>query len=374
MTILFVLFYARMWTWDGSKYILRILADGLTLNFIYMVFYSLMHRPYHRFIFYRYGLGYHTVTSAAVYLSLIVSVLFVRAFLKYRKTRSVRKSWPELILLGVGNAYLLLTLSRNGFLAVGVTGIFMIILLACMEEESKWKAMLRYVGMTVGSFCIMFPIVFTLTRIMPAVNNDPVLSEVELTGHHIDKGEPADSRLYMDIEHFYNVGIYKVLGINSADFATEIFVVNDEILLASNEEDVEMDSLNDVSNGRLDIFKAYIENWNLTGHEDMNITMPNGELMVHAHNVYLQVIHDHGLITGVVFTLFGILSFVLLLVRFIKEKDMMLAYAVAIILAFAVSGVAEWNFHLCNAFGISVFVAVTPLLFQNKELKVDEKH
>ena len=374
MTILFVLFYARMWTWDGSKNILRILADGLTLNFIYMVIYSLMHRPYHRFIFYRYGLGYHTVTSAAVYLSLIVSVLFVRAFLKYRKTRSVRKSWPELILLGVDNAYLLLTLSRNGFLAVGVTGIFMIILLACLEEEDKWKTMFRYVGMTVGSFCIMFPIVFTLTRIMPAINNDPVLSEVELTGHHIDKGEPADSRLYMDIEHFYNVGIYKVLGINSADFATEIFVVNDEILLASSEEDVVMDSLNDVSNGRLDIFKAYIENWNLTGHEDMNITMPNGELMVHAHNVYLQVIHDHGLITGVVFTLFGILSFVLLLVRFIKEKDMMLAYAVAIILAFAVSGVAEWNFHLCNAFGISVFVAVTPLLFQNKELKVDEKH
>lgn len=374
MTILFVLFYARMWTWDGSKNILRILADGLTLNFIYMVIYSLMHRPYHRFIFYRYGLGYHTVTSAAVYLSLIVSVLFVRAFLKYCKTRSMRKSWPEFVLLGAGNAYLLLTLSRNGFLAVGVTGIFMIILLACLEEESKWKTMLRYVGMTVGSLCIMFPIVFTLTRIMPAINNDPVLSEVELTGHHIDKGEPADSRLYMDIEHFYNVGIYKVLGINSADFATEIFVVNDEILLASNEEDVEMDSLNDVSNGRLDIFKAYIENWNLTGHEDMNITMPNGELMVHAHNVYLQVIHDHGLITGVVFTLFGILSFVLLLVRFIKEKDMMLAYAVAIILAFAVSGVAEWNFHLCNAFGISVFVAVTPLLFQNKELKVDEKH
>lgn len=372
MTILFVLFYVRMWIWDGSKNILRILADGLTLNFIYMVIYSLLHRPYHRFIFYRYGLGYHTVTSAAVYLSLIVSVLFVRAFLKYRNTHSMLKSWKELVLLGTGNVYLLLTLSRNGFLAVGVTGIFLIILMACLEEKDRWKALFRYIGITIVSVCVMFPIVFTLTRMMPAIVNDPILSEVELTGHHIGKGEPSDSRLYMDIKHFYNVGIYKVFGINSAGFATEIFIVNDDILLASNEEDVELDSLNDMSNGRLDIFKAYIQNWNLTGHEDMNITMPNGELMVHAHNVYLQVIHDHGLITGIIFTIFGILSFVLLMIRLLKEKNSTLVYAVAIILAFAVSGVAEWNFHLCNAFGISIFMAVTPLLFKSGEMKENE--
>ena len=373
MTILFLLFYARMWTWEGSKNILRILADGLILNVIYMVGYSLLHRPYHRYFFYRYGLGYHTVTSAAVYLSLIVCVLFVKAFLKYYKTHSIRQTWKELVLLGVGNVYLLLTLSRNGFLAVGVTGIFLIILMVCLEEKDKWKTLCRYIGMSVVSVCVMFPIVFTLTRIVPAISNDPILSEVELTGHHIEQGEPSNSRLYMDIKHFYNVGIYKVFGINSADFATEIFVVNDEVLLASNEEDIDVDELNDMSNGRLDIFKAYISNWNLTGHEDMHITMPNGENMVHAHNVYLQVIHDHGLITGIVFILFGIVSFILLMIRLVKEKNMTLIYAVVIIMAFAVSGVAEWNFHLCNAFGISIFTAVTPLLFKSGEMKENEQ-
>jgi len=104
----------------------------------------------------------------------------------------------------------------------------------------------------------------------------------------------------------------------------------------------------------------------------MNITMPNGELMVHAHNVYLQVIHDHGLITGLIFILFGVLSFVLLMIRLLKEKDVTLVYAIAVILAFAVSGVAEWNFHLCNAFGISIFMAVTPLLFKSGEMKENE--
>ena len=251
--------------------------------------------------------------------------------------------------------------------------IFLIILMVCLEEKDKWKTLCRYIGISVVSVCVMFPIVFTLTRIVPAISNDPILSEVELTGHHIEKGEPSDSRLYMDIKHFYNVGIYKVFGINSADFATEIFVVNDEVLLASNEEDIDVDELNDMSNGRLDIFKAYISNWNLTGHEDMHITMPNGENMVHAHNVYLQVIHDHGLITGIVFILFGIVSFILLMIRLVKEKNMTLIYAVVIIMAFAVSGVAEWNFHLCNAFGISIFTAVTPLLFKTGEMKENEQ-
>ena len=178
---------------------------------------------------------------------------------------------------------------------------------------------------------------------MPAINNDPIISEVEVDGYQIEKGEPSDSKLYMDIKRFYDVGIYKVLGINSAGFSAidkeelqedyflkslcqkiriemfkdDIYIINDDVLLVSNDNEADINELNDISNGRLDIFKAYIENWNLTGHEDMNITMPNGELMVHAHNVYLQVIHDHGVITGLVFILFGILSFVLLMIRLV---------------------------------------------------------
>lgn len=399
MTLLFVLFYIRMWAWDGSKNILRILADGLTLNFIYMVIYSLMHRPYHRYYYYRYGLGYHTVTTTAIYLSLIVSVLMVKAFLKYRRTRSIICSWPELVLLGVGNAYMLITLSRNGYLTVGITAVFLMIFLMCLAEKGKWKVLCSYVGMLVISFAVMFPIVFTLTRIMPALNNDPILSEIEMTGHHIDKGEPTDSRLYMDIEHFYNVGIYKVLGINKAGFAmsdkeaseeikwqdmkglakailncNHIYIVNDEIVLASNDSDVVVDnSLNEISNGRIEIFKTYIDNWNMTGHENMEVETSDGEVFVHAHNVYLQVIHDHGLVTGIVFILFGIVSFILLMIRFVKTQNTDFIYAIAIVLAFAVSGVAEWNFHLCNAFGISVFIVVTPLLFRDKEVRVNEK-
>ena len=61
----------------------------------------------------------------------------------------------------------------------------------------------------------------------------------------------------------------------------------------------------------------------------------NGEMLVHAHNVFLQVIHDHGLITGVVFILFGIVSFMTAVFRFVKKNDWKLALTIAVILAFA---------------------------------------
>ena len=40
----------------------------------------------------------------------------------------------------------------------------------------------------------------------------------------------------------------------------------------------------------------------------MGVELADGSLSVHAHNTYLQVIHDHGLITGAVYLLLGAVS------------------------------------------------------------------
>ena len=402
MAVLFAIFYVRMWFWNKSDRILSVLGNGLILNFIYMVVYSLLHRPYHRYYFYRYGLGYHTVTMTSVYLSLVLCAVIVRFLSKYFKEQKLLAAWPELLLLSVGNIYVFITLSRIGYLAVIVMEVFMILLYVFKEKNHKWLMLGKCLGSILLWLCFMFPVVFTLTRIVPAVANEPVLSDVELTGHHIAKGTPTDSVLYMDIKRFYDVAIYKVLGINSAGFSSleleeeelredyhwkalcqqlrktvdkdGVFVVNDEILLADGSGDIEeTDALNEMTNGRMDIFNAYIDNWNLTGHEDMGVTAPNGELLTHAHNVFLQIIHDHGLVTGIVFVLFGILSFAIAMIRYVREKNDDIALTIAILLAFAVSGMAEWNFHLCNPYGISLFAAVTPLLFRNKDMKEDEQ-
>lgn len=378
LAVIFLLFYLRMWLWNRSSRVLEIAANGLILNFIYMVGYSLMHRPYHRYYFYRYGLGFHTVTVTGVYLALVLSALMVRFLLKYHKTQKLRDAWLELTLLSIGNVYLLMTLSRTGYLAAVVMELFMIAAFAFKTEKNKWKVLAKNYGAVVLAACVAFPIVFTLTRIVPAIVNDPILTDVEKLGAEIEKGTPSDSELYMDIERFLEVAGLKMM--SSYQEARlylnpdEVFVVNDDILLASNEEEIEdVNSLDDISNGRIAIFKEYIANWNLTGHEEMFLTRENGEIIVHAHNVYLQVIHDYGMITGVLFILFGITSFVLAIIRFVKGKEIYSALTLAIVMTFAVSGITEWNFHLCNPYGISLFMAVTPLLFKSKDIKKNEQ-
>ncbi len=401
MVVIFAIFYLRMWFWNRSDQILSIVGNGVLLNFIFMVCYSLVHRPFNRYRLYRYGMGFHTVTVTGVYLSLILSVALVWFLLKYYKTKRLVDAWPQLLVLIVGNVYQILTLSRTGYLACFVMEVLVIIIFCLKTGKDRWKNMGKCFGAIISLTVLFFPIVFTVTRIVPSFWNDPVYSEVEVFGHQVFQGTPKDSEYYIDIQYYWDKAGEKLLGTEEEEVSSsgienpaaqleslcyavytgvrkqilpqEVFIVNDDIVVASNTDEAEdWDSLDSMSNGRLTIFKEYIGEWNLTGHEKMGFPASFGGDHAHAHNVFLQVIHDHGLITGIIFILFGLTSFVIALIRFIKKKDMMDILTISVIIAFAVSGMAEWNFHLCNPFGISIFMVVTPLLFKSRNVEKNE--
>ena len=402
MVVIFGMFYLRMWFWNKSDQILTIVGNGILLNFIFMVCYSLVHRPYNRYFFYRYGLGFHTVTVTGVYLSLILSAAIVKFLKKYHGSKRLIDTWPELILLSVANVYLLLTLTRTGYLASIVMEVVIIVLYSLITGREKWRTLGTCFGTIIVMIGLAFPIVFTVTRIAPAISNDPVYTDVELLGYQVMKGTPADSELYIDIQYFMGKAGIKMFGIGEEESSSNkieskatqtlylcqtlwdemrkqlnpdaVFVVNDKLLLASNTDEIEdVNSLDNISNGRIAIFKDYIAEWNLTGHEDMGFPASFGGEHAHAHNVYLQVIHDHGLITGIIFILFGVISFIIAMIRFVKEKDLSDMLTVTVILTFAVAGLTEWNFHLCNPFGISLFMVITPLLFKSGNVGKNEQ-
>lgn len=401
MVVLFVLFYLRMWFWNKSDQILTIVGNGVVLNFIFMICYCMIHRPFNRYRLYRYAMGFHTVTVTGVYLSLILSVALVWFLLKYFKTKRLADTWPQLLVLIVANVYQLLTLSRTGYLASFVMEVLIIIIFCLKTGKDKWKNMGRCFGTITVLTVLFFPIVFTVTRIVPSFWNDPIYSDVEVFGAQVFKGTPKDSEYYIDIEYYWDKAGEKLLGTEEEEVSSiglyyemeqveslcsavyagvrkqilpqDVFVVNDDIVMASNTDETEdWETLDSVSNGRIAIFKDYISQWNLTGHEEMGFPASFGGEHAHAHNVFLQVIHDHGLITGIIFILFGVISFIVALVRFIKKKDMKDLLIVSVITAFAVSGMAEWNFHLCNPFGISIFMVVTPLLFKSRNVEKNE--
>lgn len=131
------------------------------------------------------------------------------------------------------------------------------------------------------------------------------------------------------------------------------------------------------ANGRMDIFRAYLGQINLTGHEEMGAYLPDGELAVHAHNIYLQVAYDHGIIVGILFVMVGAAAFIQSIIFYRRRKDKMACAAMpaAVVAAFAMAGLVEWIFHFCHPAGFTLLLVLAPLLFDmgSKKDKADEE-
>ena len=385
MAVMFAVFYYCIWRWERREEILRVFGNGIILNFIYMVVFSLMHRPYLRFRHNRFGMGFHTVTMTGYYLALVLAAIVVRMLIQYRKSGRWMDCWKELSLLGIANAYLFMTLSRTGYLSAIVMQSFMVIFVSLVWEKKKIASILVTSALMLGASVLAFPMVFTAQRILPSVVDDPVYSEVEIWEYVVEKGERKDSELYIDITAFLKVMGNKLFGLDTGNISlssmkesmqeevesvkqlTEpVYIKSSDYLLAS---DADMYEKEDISNGRFDIFMSYIKHWNLTGHEDMGVPLEDGSIAVHAHNTYLQMIHDNGLITGIVFVILGVVSFFYAIVRYVKEREeeSYLILTVAIVIAFAIAGLVEWIFQTSNFFGIAILVVVTPLLFRQEK-------
>ena len=386
MAVMFVVFYYCMWRWNRRSELLRVFCNGIILNFIYMVGFCLLHRPYLRFRHNRFGMGFHTVTMTGYYLAMVLAAIVIRLFIQYGKTKRWIDCWKELSLLGIANAYLFMTLSRTGYISAFFMQIFVLVWMSLVWNKKKIVGILTSAGIMLGVSVLAFPMVFTAQRIVPAIANDPIYSEIEIWEHVVEKGESKNSELYIDITAFFKVMGNKLFGLDTGNISLSmmqdetidsmeswkekinpVYVKNDSYMVASEAEIYEEQE--DISNGRFEIFTSYIGHWNVTGHEDMGVPLPDGSIAVHAHNTYLQMIHDNGLITGVVFVILGVVSFFMAMIRYSKEnkRDSYTALTIAIIIGFAIAGLVEWIFQINNFYGIAILVVITPLLFQNKK-------
>lgn len=401
----FVLFYLNMAAWDKKDILLRNICNGILFHFGAMVLYCLLHRPYMFFQYYRYPFIFHTVTMSAVYLALVMCAALVKFMDAYGKRQRLAAVYKELIVFGVSAVYLLLTLSRTGYLAVIVMAAVMVPVM-CFSMKNRWRSMFRSIGMMLAAALLCFPVMFTAQRMVPAVAAEPKMHEIEELPTEIMHGRYMDSFYYITIQRFIQVFQMKILGIPEEESLRAIYMVTDageetdrgdlrsvmwqtahgiglldtrEILLASLEDtagSVEESSGEDIpsdmeeesyTNGRLEIFKLYYENLNKVGHEDMGIMEPNGNYNVHAHNIYLQVAYDHGIYVGAVFILLGAGTLIQAAVYFHrrkKDRDCA-ALPLALLILFAVAGLTEWIFHPCSSIAYCLLLTMAPLLIDS---------
>jgi hypothetical protein len=386
---------------------------GLLLQFVWMVGYSLLFRPFATYRSIRFPMGFHTVTVTAVYLALVVAAALAVFMAKYRKSSALKDIWKESVLLGVALAYEFLTMSRTGYFTVFVVLVFSLLFLVPGKGRKRRGAKrLRMAGWLVLSFLLCFPPVFYMQRTIPALVSNPRLFAIENFFQETTRGRELSSFQYARVGRFIEVFAEGVLG--HPELATDIYRINqreeqlvvtaDGTIMPGDEAEVlgitgaitvkeKMAESNaeeatrvqssydryigydpqgsaaarDYTSGRVDIFKQYIAGFNIIGHDNSGVTMPDGTSPYHAHNNYIQVAYDFGTLTGALFIIVGAIAFGRAAAYWRKKggQSSCAAFPLLAIVAFAALGITEIAFHLSNPAGFVLLLLVVPLTYRS---------
>ena len=351
--------------------LLKNFTNGLILSFGLVVLFSLHHRPYHYWMRYRYNMIFHTVASTGMYLSTVFAAVIAKLFYKWRYDQfNWKKSVNELFILGAVSAFTLFSISRTAMLTMFITFAFVMIL-----RQLVYGFTIQKVGLEVGALTILlsFPFTYSTLRIVPAVVNDPIRYELEPqdSSFMIYEGDPVDSDKYMSIKRFLNVflnrfdnGDGEKVQIQEVENSLLVYNGKEKIPILANEteEKYTSEKTGDISNGRYEIFMTYLKRLNFVGHEKMTI---EGEDYAHAHNSYIQVAYDFGIIAGVVFLVLCAYTLIQSVLLFRKHGNKYGIFIVpfALIVNFGFMSVTEWAFHPCIPAGFC-FLFVQMLLMQ----------
>ena len=411
----FGLLYLTYGMWEHKDRLLVNVCRGIILQFMLTTGYALLHRSYLTFRTARYTHIFHTVTITATYLTIVECAAIVILLSKLSKSRKLKDFWKEAVLFGVVSSYMLFTMSRTAFFAVGVTLLFAVIVMAAGRKKEKLKSIGSSLGVMALSVVVCLPVTFTMQRTIPVLVSDPYVYEIESYVDEALRGRKLDSAEFMRVGRFIDVFAEKIFSIpegtfdiygeiaeyerthmngieiselemmgengEAEDFNGEVSGVEDsgetsltETALEGTDSEVtdprdEDPQKEDYTNGRIDIFRSYIEQLNMTGHEEMGAILKDGAVATHAHNIYLQAAYDHGIPVGILFVLVGVGTFIVSLLYYNRKKDKITyaAMPVVVTVAVAVAGMVEWIFHLCNPCGFVLMLVITPLLFKDEK-------
>lgn len=381
MVVAFTLFYLNYGMWGHKSRLLINVARGIVFQFLYATGYALMHRYYTSYGNVRYTHIFHTVTITATYLTMVTCAAAVILLEKLKKSHKLRDCWKELALFGVVCSYLLFTMSRTAFFAAGAALLFALVLTAEGKGKKKLTCFGKNLGMALAAVLVCLPVTFTAQRNIPILVSDPVLYEIEHSMNFFEedmRGRNFTTPNFIRVGRFIDVFADKIFGIpdHTIDWYGEMAEYErrheDEVHPKEESESVEIaeavseEEEQDYTNGRLDIFKSYIGQLNMTGHKEMGAVLQNGEIATHAHNIYLQVAYDHGIFVGILFLLVGACLLIGSCLYYGGKKDKIKYAALPPVMAVAVAvaGMVEWIFSLSNPCTLVLMLVIAPLVFR----------
>ena len=376
-SLAFTIFALYLAVTGDTKRVLKNVSNGITVSFLIIWTFSMARSPYNKWGLSRYPMWFHTVTAGAAHTTLCAANAWGRVLWDVREQPkgSILKASPaHLILASITTDYLILAISRTGLLSLIMATAVIAVVYLIADFRKIWRY-LRTCLAWMACIVALLPMVFSMTRILPTILSEPILfpniSYADVW-YMVQAGEEPDSDYYMSAEMFLKyLGIRFVAGttdsgvddIENVDILTAIFgeknaestdekqtaqsgetSASEESSATSEEPDAAEAA--DLSNGRFAIWKASIRELNLTGHESMQIVMPNGEVLYHTHNCYIQILYEYGIPIGLVFLLMCLFTFLSSARSYIGairgKTDGLTMTALPIVASFGVTAMVEW--------------------------------
>lgn len=390
----------------GSLYLYRFnkeTLNGFLNNFCYgciLAFWlmfgsALLFRPYYSFEFIRYPGWFSSVATAGLFWMVVFGCTITCILAKYDNeagfVQNLKGCLFEFITLGAVSSYLIMGMARTALLGTAIFSAAAFLVVEVFNYRDNLKKMLVKILLIICPVFVLFPVVYTLTRCMPAVVGRPFwITRAEWFSDRIMNREPMDSSKYMNVPQLAESLLDKLLGIDinlssmagaeSGPGVGYTIDENGELVFDDNvvgyyekegqiyvkkDYSFENDAVQDTSNGRFDIWKIYFDNLNLTGHDTMIVEDTDENIILyHAHNSYMQVAYDHGVLVGILFVAVvagGLLWGTLYYKRNCREVNFAI-YPVVVVISFMIAGMTEWIFHPSIPLGFAFLIGLTPLV------------
>ena len=164
----------------------------------------MLRRPFRAWGYYRYNFVFHTVTVTAAYLTLVICALFVKLLMQYHKSRRLHTYWTTALLFGMAVSFLLMTMSRTGYLAAVAMGVVVLLFVSLLCYRERFLSFLGKTGLLVLLILLSFPVTYSAVRLIPPLYDDPYIFELEANEEEwaVHKGDKADSENYITFPRF----------------------------------------------------------------------------------------------------------------------------------------------------------------------------
>ena len=361
-TIGFPAVYAACCLKERGKALFNAYLDGMLLCFLLLSVKSMMHRPYdtERYLFY-----FSNENMAGMYFSVIMITLV------YRLEKAWQMAWTRMKILFLIAGHLMIVwtgilvifnYTRTYLLGMGFSLFVYFCVRMFIHKEGK-KFIYRFF-LPVLLILLSFYPGYLIIRYVPACFNSPIYFTGEWGNDtRVQPDDPVDSPRYTSIKRYLRLSFGK-LGIN--------LDLDDGEERESQESFIEINEERDVSNGRMTVWKNFLQRMTIKGHYPGHIIVGEDWLIYHAHNTYFQNMFQFGIPVGLFFGLTILATYIYSVVVYVKKRGG--SFAMLAMGTMMVAMMTEWSGHPAYPYGMFLMIALHCLVFtKSADEKAEDK-